>query len=102
MYIETSSPRRPGDNAKLNTPKLQFSGNMCLKFYYHMYGGSIGALKVIINGKYVFTASGNKGNIWLKAAIDVNLSGKFAVSEVFKLPSERKNETSIFFYFLAY
>ena len=81
MYIETSSPRQLGDNAKLNTPKLKFSGKMCLKFYYHMYGASIGALKVIINGNNVFTASGNKGNKWLRAALDVNLSGMYAVRE---------------------
>ncbi|XP_078360440.1 MAM and LDL-receptor class A domain-containing protein 1-like [Oculina patagonica] len=80
MYIETSKPRQPGNNAKLNTPNLQFSGKMCLKFYYHMYGGSTGTLKVMINGKNVFTASGNKGNKWLKAAVNVNLSGNYAVT----------------------
>ena len=79
MYIETSSPRQLGDNAKLNSLKLQFSGNMCLKFYYHMYGTNIGTLNVMINGNKVFTASGNKGNMWLKAAVDVNLSGMYAV-----------------------
>ncbi|KAL9985794.1 hypothetical protein ACROYT_G008239 [Oculina patagonica] len=80
MYIETSSPRRQGDNAKLNTPKLQFSGNMCMKFYYHMYGASMGTLNVILNGKTVFSAGGNKGNKWLEAAVTVNLSGMYAVT----------------------
>ncbi|XP_078360515.1 MAM domain-containing glycosylphosphatidylinositol anchor protein 1-like [Oculina patagonica] len=80
MYIETSSPRKQGDNAKLNTPSLQFSGKMCLKFYYHMYGASMGTLKVIINGNNVFTASGNKGNLWFKATVDVTLSGMHAVT----------------------
>ncbi len=83
MYIETSSPRQAGDNAKLNTPDLQFSGQMCLKFYYHMYGASMGTLKVIINGNNVFTASGNKGNLWFKATVDVTLSGMYAV-RIFK------------------
>ena len=82
MYIETSSPRQPGDNAKLNTPDLQFGGNMCLKFYYHMYGASMGKLNVIINRNNVFTASGNKGNLWLKATVDVTLSGMYAVRRV--------------------
>ena len=82
MYIETSSPRQQGDNAKLNSPKLQFSGSMCLKFYYHMYGANIETLNVIIKGNNVFTASGNKGNKWLRAAIDVSLSGKHAVRDI--------------------
>lgn len=82
MYIETSSPRQPGDNAKLDSPKLQFSGSMCLKFYYHMYGADIGTLNVNINGNKVFTASGDQGNKWLIAAVDVNLSGKYAVREI--------------------
>ena len=82
MYIETSSPRQQGDNAKLNTPKLQFSGSMCLQFYYHMYGTDIAKLNVIINGNNVFTASGNKGNKWLRAAIDVSLSGRRAVRDI--------------------
>ena len=83
MYIETSSPRQQGDNAKLNSPKLQFSGSMCLKFYYHMYGANIATLNVIIKGNTVFTASGNKGNKWLRAAIDVSLSGKHAVRDIY-------------------
>ena len=82
MYIETSSPRQQGDNAKLNSPMLQFSGSMCLKFYYHMYGADIATLNVTINGSSVFTASGNKGNEWLRAAIDVSLSGKHAVRHI--------------------
>ena len=82
MYIETSSPRKQGDAAKLNSPMLQFSGSMCLKFYYHMYGANIATLNVIIKGNNVFTASGNKDNKWLRAAIDVSLSGKHAVGHI--------------------
>ena len=82
MYIETSSPRKQGDAAKLNSPMLQFSGSMCLKFYYHMYGANIATLNVIINGNNVFTASGNKDNKWLRADIDVSLSGKHAVRDI--------------------
>ena len=80
MYIETSSPRIHGEYAKLNTPKLRFCGNMCLQFYYHMYGADMGTLYVMVNGNRVFTASGDKGDLWLKAAVDVTLSGMYAVS----------------------
>ena len=69
MYIETSSPRKLGDNAKLNSPLLSFSEYMCLKFFYHMYGATIGKLNVMIDGSRVFSASGNKGNKWIEARI---------------------------------
>ena len=81
MYIETSFVQR-GDNAKLNSPNLKFKGSMCLEFYYHMYGADIETLNVNINGNNVFTASGDKGNKWLRAAVDVNLSGEYVVREI--------------------
>ena len=84
MYIETSSPRQPGDNAKLQSPKLQFSGNMCLKFFYHMYGSNIGEFKVEINGVIVFSKSGDQKNTWHEMKKDLNLSGMYTVREVFE------------------
>ena len=82
MYIETSSPRVQGDYAKLSSPSLTFSGNMCLKFFYHMYGATIGKLEVTINGKTVFSASANKGNKWLEAIISTSLSGMYSVRNI--------------------
>ena len=80
MYIETSSPRVLGDNAKLNSPLLTFSGSMCLRFFYHMYGSSIGTLNVIVNDtNTVFSVSGNKGNKWTEATIATSLSGRYMV-----------------------
>ncbi len=67
MYIETSSPRNAGDNAKL---ELSVSGNgalSCLKFYYHMYGDTMGTLTVYSGNTSVFSTSGNHGNYWLEA-----------------------------------
>ena len=84
MYIETSSPRQQGDNAKLHSPKLQFSGNMCLQFFYHMYGSFMGEFKVDINGVNVFSKSGDQSNIWHEVKKDVNLSGMYTVREVFE------------------
>lgn len=62
MYIETSSPRVAGDNARLD---MSVSGNgelSCLEFYYHMYGDTMGALNVFSGNKVVFSLSGNQGN----------------------------------------
>ena len=82
MYTETSSPRQQGDNAKLNSPKLQFSGTMCLQFFYNMYGSNVGTFNVEINGKNVFSKSGGQGNIWHEVKKDVNFSGMYTVREV--------------------
>ena len=83
MYIETSSPRVQGDNAKLKSPPLKFSGTLCLSFYYHMYGSDIGSLKVSFNGKDVFSRSGNKGNTWLKASVSISsIAGSHQVRDI--------------------
>ena len=80
MYMEASS-RQPGDYAKLNSPKLRFSGSMCLQFFYHMYGADMGTLTVNVNGDSVFNASGDEGDKWLKAEVNITLSGNYVVRE---------------------
>ena len=72
MYIEASSPRQPGDDAKLYSPPLKFLGIMCLEFYYYMSGASIGSLNVTINKTVVFSANGDKGDVWNKASINIS------------------------------
>lgn len=74
MYIETS-PRVAGDNAIL---KLSVSGNgklSCLKFYYHMYGDTMGTLTVRNGNTVVFNVTGNHGNYWRKAERSIYLNG---------------------------
>ena len=88
IYTETSRPRQQGDNAKLHSPKLQISGNMCLQFLYHMYGSFMGEFKVDINGVNVFSKSGDQSNIWHEVKKDVNLSGMYTVREVFETTSK--------------
>lgn len=87
MYIETS-PHHYGNRARLLSPKLQFNGNMCLRFFYHMYGATMGTINVYINGKTVFSASGDKGDVWLRKDIDVNFSGMYAVRIFSRLLNE--------------
>ena len=72
MYIETSYPRAQGDNALLSKG-ISLSGRSCLSFYYHMYGSSMGTLKVRVGGQEVFSKSGDQGNNW--KAFQVPLSG---------------------------
>ncbi|XP_015761869.1 PREDICTED: MAM and LDL-receptor class A domain-containing protein 1-like isoform X4 [Acropora digitifera] len=70
MYIETSSPRQPGDYAVLSSPEYPFRGVTCVAFYYHMYGAAIGNLTVTLNGRPLFSRSDNQGNAWLKAQVN--------------------------------
>ena len=72
MYIEASSLHQPGDDAKLYSPRLKFFGIMCLEFYYYISGASIGSLNVTINETVVFSASGDKGDTWYKAGINIS------------------------------
>ena len=70
MYIETSSPRQLGDYAVLSSPEYPFRGVTCVTFYYHMYGTTIKNLTVTLNGRTLFSRSGNQGNAWLKAQVN--------------------------------
>ncbi|XP_063956551.1 MAM and LDL-receptor class A domain-containing protein 1-like [Lytechinus pictus] len=72
MFIETSSPRVLGEEARLWSPTLQVAGGHCIEFYYHMYGSAIGMLNVYIveTGEDVlqllpsWSQSSNQGNQW--------------------------------------
>ena len=76
MYIEASSPRKQGDNAKL-VLSLPGNGKLgCLSFYYHMYGDNMGTLNVFSGNMIVFTVSGDHGNIWIKAENTIALQNK--------------------------
>ena len=98
MYIETSSPRGQGDNAKL---QVSVSGNgaaACLVFYYHMYGDTIGTLNVYSGYELVFNVSGNQGNYWIRARETIHLrhSVSFKVySEFIKLDSQQNATVGI-------
>jgi hypothetical protein len=44
----------------------------CLSFSYHMYGATQGTLEVRVNGDSAWSASGNLGNQWINAQVDVS------------------------------
>ena len=84
IYIETSSPRKPNDAAKLissNVPGTTASGGKCLSFWYHMYGADINTLRVYVRSGSVdtllWTRTGTHGDRWLQAMITVNSRTRF-------------------------
>ncbi|XP_062615196.1 MAM domain-containing glycosylphosphatidylinositol anchor protein 1-like, partial [Saccostrea cucullata] len=68
-YIETSSPRVTGDNAKLVSNRVFEDKTYCLSMYYHMHGSTTGTLKIQTrtgNDTAVthWEKSGDQGNQW--------------------------------------
>lgn len=63
MYIEASYPRGVNDNAKMSRT-VSLSGKSCLRFYYHMFGSSMGTVKVMLGNKKIFENAGDQGNDW--------------------------------------
>ena len=53
---------------------VTLSGESCLRFYYHMYGNSMGTLKVKLSDQEIFSKSGDQGNQWHMKQI--SLAGK--------------------------
>ncbi|KAK7473655.1 hypothetical protein BaRGS_00035133, partial [Batillaria attramentaria] len=77
IFIETSAPRVPGHRAVLQSALFQPGARQCLKFWYHMYGSTIGTLNVWVqpqanvSASNIWSMSGNQGNHWLQATVAV-------------------------------
>lgn len=77
MYIESSS-RNENDTARLISPVFDASDTeLCLEFFYHMFGASVGTLRVYVKlstdswnldpKRAIFSKSGNHGDLWYKS-----------------------------------
>ena len=61
-------------------------GPKCLSFYYYMYGGGIGNLDVFLwpreeqDSYLMWRVSGEQGDAWMKAGVDVGFTGESQVS----------------------
>ena len=75
MYIETSSPRKPGDKAKLVLSVPNKGKTLCLSFYYHMYGATVGTLNVYSGNNKVFNISKQQSNDWIMVERNIILNG---------------------------
>ena len=75
MYIKTSSPRKPGDKAKLVISVPNNGETSCLSFYYHMYGATVGTLNVYSGNNKVFNVSKQQSNDWIMVERNIILNG---------------------------
>ncbi|XP_064635154.1 MAM and LDL-receptor class A domain-containing protein 1-like [Lineus longissimus] len=71
LYLESSPPAKEGDKAVITSPPITGISDMCLQFWYHMFGHGIGTINVYTKvaenmPELIFSNSGNQGNRWLK------------------------------------
>ncbi|XP_066300039.1 MAM and LDL-receptor class A domain-containing protein 2-like [Branchiostoma lanceolatum] len=86
LYIETSSPQRPGMLAALESADFPAGIGVCrMRFFYHMYGSAqMGALKVYTHSKsgprqLMWIEAGNKGSSWQYASFPIGNSDMYKV-----------------------
>ena len=75
----------------LDTPVFTYTGDVCIKFFYSMYGSDIGSLVVLTSFRgvdnRVFTLFHDKGKLWHEAAVSTNISKNGKVDRVFEMSS---------------
>ena len=84
LYTE-ASPNNPTKTAILEGPCFDFSlrNSPALKFQYHMYGSSMGTLRVEVsnddcqNWTTVWSLAGDQGNAWYEATVDLSAYGGY-------------------------
>ena len=79
MYIETSVPQKLGDKARLISPKVTKTPyGVCLNFWYHAYGATIGTLNVYtrkrnqLSSQPIWTISKNQNNQWRTTSVTIS------------------------------
>lgn len=76
LYVEASG-RGNNERAVMYSPFYQSLDQLCLGFYYHMYGRQIGTLNVYTKTRSgdvieaAWRAYGNQGNVWIQALLDI-------------------------------
>ena len=86
IYVEESQSSLLSQPAQLLSPLIR--GPICLRFYYYMNGSGIGNLEVLLwprgqqDNYLMWRKSGEQGNQWLKATVDVGFTGESQVGAV--------------------
>jgi RHS repeat-associated protein len=77
-YMFTESSGFNNKTAQFTSPTYNITSNLNFNFNYHMYGATMGSLtlQVSTNGgsgwSQLWTASGDKGNVWLSASVGLS------------------------------
>ena len=87
IYIESSSPRREGDIARLLSGPYNSDQTVCVQFFYHMFGPNVGYLAVAKFGKpfnkmrkkVLWRRTGQIDMYWHKAMLTIYDENEFMV-----------------------
>ncbi|KAJ8050665.1 MAM and LDL-receptor class A domain-containing protein 2 [Holothuria leucospilota] len=89
MYMESNSPRKMGDRARLGSPNFRASDDSCeMRFYYHMFGENVGSLNVykrkVISGplELLWSRRGNLGDFYERADIVLANSADYDIFQI--------------------
>ncbi|XP_078353410.1 MAM and LDL-receptor class A domain-containing protein 1-like [Oculina patagonica] len=83
IYIETSSPRKYNEKARLNSPWMR--GAQRMTFFYSMYGSTVESLSVFVralNGSEARVWSRYRSHVsedWIEACVTLNYTGIYQV-----------------------
>ncbi|XP_068678752.1 MAM and LDL-receptor class A domain-containing protein 1-like isoform X2 [Montipora foliosa] len=80
LYFEASNPAKPGQTSCFSSKVFPAGSCQCLTFWYHMLGGGIGELRVIVSGSVVWRKSGEQGDKWSQAAVEIQSDQEFQVT----------------------
>jgi hypothetical protein len=72
LFIETSAPRAPGDEAILTSPAMALATNQKIVFDYNMDGADIGSLNFLVDGQSMWGDGSDHGNVWKTAEVDLS------------------------------
>ena len=84
IYLNASKVTKVNQTAQLLSPFIR--GPKCLRFHYHIYGRHIGRLDVLLqlreqqSAYLMWQKSGEQGDQWMKASVDIGYSGECQVS----------------------
>ena len=89
VYIETSSPRLPGEEARFMSTFTLTTYRQCLSFWYHMFGPTVETLNVYARrndsdvgdlGSLVWSSYGEKSDKWILGSVTTAEPVPFQVS----------------------
>merc|ERR1711881_168936 len=72
MYLEASG-KSAGATVTMQT--REYTDRYCMSFWFHMYGSTMGDLKVQVNGQNLFQETANRGDQWINQKVDVYNGG---------------------------
>ncbi|XP_052285283.1 properdin-like isoform X2 [Dreissena polymorpha] len=87
IFTESSAPRNFFDTAWIQSPTIEVTSDPvhCFRFWYHMYGSSIGRLNVYqvtnggLPGKFVWSLTGDQGNSWKEGQVPLNSNQSYSI-----------------------